>query len=68
MEELILQVTNLLPEPYKTIALATLAAIGAAAVVAAAAPRGKEGSLWHKVRPAIDWLAANVGNAKNEAK
>jgi hypothetical protein len=39
--------------------------IGAAAVAAAALPKGEPGTPWYYVRLGIDWLAANVGNAKN---
>jgi len=40
-------------------------AIAAASAAAAVLPPGKPGSKWAAVRAAIDWLAINIGNAKN---
>lgn len=39
--------------------------ISAAAAAAATLPVGAEGSVWAKIRTGIDFLALNIGNAKN---
>lgn len=41
--------------------------IAAAAAAAAVLPKGQPGTVWGVVRAVIDWLALNVGKAKNAA-
>lgn len=38
---------------------------GLLGLVMALAPQGAPGGVWDKVRTAINWLAANWGNARN---
>jgi|TARA_R110000765_G_scaffold265860_2_gene365325 hypothetical protein len=42
------------------------AAIAFASAVAAATPTPEKGSLWSKIYGVIDWLALNVGKAKQK--
>ena len=42
------------------------AAVAFASAVAAATPTPEKGSLWSKVYSVIDWLALNVGKAKQK--
>ncbi len=39
--------------------------VTAAAAAMAVLPQGKPGSVWDTVRTGINWIALNVGNAKN---
>lgn len=42
--------------------------ISAAAAAMAVLPQGKPGSTWDSIRSVVNWLALNVGNAKNIKK
>jgi hypothetical protein len=43
-------------------------AVTIASAIAAMTPTPKEGSVWAKVYKAVDWLALNIGKAKDKAK
>ncbi|HIJ50996.1 MAG TPA: hypothetical protein HPP54_08090 [Nitrospinae bacterium] len=44
------------------------AAVTIASVIASVTPTPKEGGIWAKVYKSIDWLALNVGKAKEKGK
>lgn len=44
------------------------AAVTIASVIASVTPTPKEGSIWAKLYKGIDWLALNVGRAKETGK
>jgi len=43
-------------------------AIALASAIAAATPTPKKGTLWAKVYGLVDWLALNVGKAKDKGE
>lgn len=57
--------TPYLDNPYVSIGTAVIALCSA---IAAATPTPKEGSTWAKVYKVIDFLAINIGKAKDKAK
>ena len=44
------------------------AVVAGASLFAAATPKGEPGGLWDKLRGVVNWLASNVGNARNEGE
>jgi len=44
------------------------AAVTIASVIASVTPTPKEGTIWAKVYKGIDWLAINIGKAKETGK
>lgn len=54
-----------LDNPYVSIGTAVIALCSA---IAAATPTPKEGSVWAKVYKVIDFLAINIGKAKDKTK
>jgi len=44
------------------------AAVTIASIIASLTPTPKEGSIWAKLYKVIDWLAINVGRAKETGK
>ena len=51
---------------YTTILQIVPIVVAAAAAIAAILPQPAEGSKWSLVRKVVDFLAINVGNAKNK--
>lgn len=65
MEEIITLVTPYLDNPWVKIGTAV---VTLASAIAAATPTPKEGSVWAKVYKVIDFLAINIGKAKDKSK
>lgn len=65
MEELINILTPYLDNPWVKVATAV---VTLASAVAAATPTPKPGSVWAKVYAVIDFLALNIGKAKQNGK
>lgn len=66
MTDLVTYLTNL-PAPWGAVISFLLSIVGAASVLAAALPQPKEGSVWNWIRKPLDFIAANILNAKNAA-
>lgn len=65
MEEIITLVTPYLDNPWVKIGTAV---VTLASAIAATTPTPKEGSVWAKVYKVIDFLAINIGKAKDKSK
>jgi hypothetical protein len=65
METIITLVTPYLDNPWVQVGTAV---VTLASAIAAATPTPKEGSLWAKVYKVIDFLAINIGKAKDKGK
>ena len=65
MEELVNILTPYLDNPWVKVATAV---VTLASAVAAATPTPKPGSIWAKVYAVIDFLALNIGKAKQNGK